>query len=126
MPQRQFRNRLSPGKINSGVGMLESGVLQRGVAGILNVSHSVISRMRNCHPTRSDPSHSHGRGLERTTNRRQSRFLLIHSRRHWFQNATSLNNELRNRTGVRISTQTVRNIFHKFGLNARRPAFAFR
>ena len=53
MPWRQFRNRLSPGKINSGVGMLESGVLLRGVAGKLNVSHSVISRMRNCHPSQS-------------------------------------------------------------------------
>ena len=37
-------------------------------------------------------------------------------------NATSLNNEFRKETGVGISTQTVRNRFHEFGLNARRPA----
>ena len=41
------------------------------------------------------------------TTQRQDRFLLIQSRRLRFQNATSLNNELRDGTGVRISTQTV-------------------
>ena len=42
--------------MNRGVGMLESGVLQRRVAGILNVSQSVISRMWNRHLTYRDPS----------------------------------------------------------------------
>ena len=49
-------------------------------------------------------------------------FLLIQSRRQWFHYATSLKNEFRNGAGARISTQTVRNILHEFGLNARRPA----
>ena len=49
-------------------------------------------------------------------------FFLIQSRRQRFPNATSLNNELRNGTGVRISTQIVRNRLHEFRLNARRPA----
>ena len=49
-------------------------------------------------------------------------FLLIQSRRQRFHDATSLNIEFRNGTGERISTQTVRNRFHEFGLNARRPA----
>ena len=43
MPRGQFRNRVSPEEINRGVGMLESGVSQRRVAGIFNVSQSVIS-----------------------------------------------------------------------------------
>ena len=43
MPREQFRNRLSPEEMNRGVRMLESGVMQRRVAGILNVSQSVIS-----------------------------------------------------------------------------------
>ena len=42
MPQGQFRTRLSPEEINLGVGMLESGLSQRRVAGILNVSQNVI------------------------------------------------------------------------------------
>ena len=49
-------------------------------------------------------------------------FLLIQSRRQKFHNATSLNNEVRNGTGVHISSQTVRNRLHEFRLNARRPA----
>ena len=49
-------------------------------------------------------------------------FLLIQSRRQRFPNTTSLNNEFRNGTGVRISTQTVRNRLHEFGSNTRRPA----
>ena len=84
--------------MNRGVGMLESGVLQRRVAGILNVSQSVISRMWNRHITHRDPSHRHGGGIDRTTTRRQCRFLLIQSRRQRFHNATSLNNEFRNMT----------------------------
>ena len=68
MSQRQFRNRLSPEEMNRGVGMLESGVLQCHVAGILNVSQSVISRMWNHHLTHRDPSHRHGGGRDMTTN----------------------------------------------------------
>ena len=45
MPREQFRNRLSPEEMNHGVGMVGSGVTQRRVAGILNVSQSVISRI---------------------------------------------------------------------------------
>ena len=49
-------------------------------------------------------------------------FLLIQSRRQRFHIAKSLNNEFRKGTGVRISTQAVRNRHHEFGLNARIPA----
>ena len=49
-------------------------------------------------------------------------FLLIQSGRQRFHNATFLNNEFWNGTGVRMSAQTVRNRRHEFGLNARRPA----
>ena len=102
--------------------MLESEVFQRRVAGICNVSQSVIFRMWNRHLTHRDPSHRHGGGGVRITIRRQGRFLLIQSRRQRFHNAMSLNSEFRNGTGVRISTQTVRNRLHEFGLNARSPA----
>ena len=61
-------------------------------------------------------------GRDRATIQRQDRFLLIQSRRQWFLNATRLNNEFRNGTGVRISKQTVRNRLHEFGLSARRRA----
>ena len=118
----QFRNRLSPEEMNRGVGMLESVVSQRHVAGILHESQSVISRMWNRHLTHGDSTHRHGGGCDRAITQHQDRFLLMQSQRQWFQNATFLNNEFRNGTGVRIFTQTVRNRLHEFGLNARRPA----
>ena len=122
MPHGQFRTRLSPEEMSRVVGMLESCVSQRRVAGILNASQSVISRKWKRHLTHEDPSHRRGGGRDRATTQRQDRFLLIQSRRQRFPNATSLNNEFRNGIGVRISTQTVRNRLHEFGLNARRPA----
>ena len=54
----QFRYRLSLEDINRGVGMLESVVSQRHVAGILHGSQSVISRICNCHLTHGDPTHT--------------------------------------------------------------------
>ena len=60
MPGRQFKNRISQEEMNPGVRILESGVLQRPVAGILNVSQGVISRMRNLHLTHIYPSQRHG------------------------------------------------------------------
>ena len=105
MSQRQFRNRLSPKEMNRGARKLESGVFQRRVAGIFNVSQIVIFRMWNRHLTHRDPSHRHSGGRDRTATRRQGRFLLIQSRRQRFHNATSLNNEFRNRSEERISTQ---------------------
>ena len=113
MPQGQFRTRLSPEEMNCGVGMLKSGVSQRRVAGILNVSQSVISQMWIRHLTHRDPSHRHGGERDRATTQRQDRFLLIQSRRQRFPNASSLNNEFRNGAGVCISTQTERNRLHE-------------
>ena len=123
LPQGQFRTRLSHEEMTHGVGMLESGVSQRRIAGILlTVSRSVISRLWNRHLTHGNPSYIHGGGREGATTQRQDRFLLIQSRRRRFPNTTSLNNEFRNRAEVRVSTQTVRNRLHEVGLNARRPA----
>ena len=75
MPHTQFRNCFSSEEMNCDVGMLESGVSQRRVAGILNVSQSVVSLS---YPR--DPSHRHDRGRDRATNQREDRFLLIQSR----------------------------------------------
>ena len=74
MSRRQYRNRLSPEEMNHGVGMLESCVLQSCVAGILNVSQSVIFQMWDGHLTHRDPSHRHGGERDKTTARRQGRF----------------------------------------------------
>ena len=43
-------------------------------------------------------------------------------RRHRFDNATTLRRDFQNATGVRISTQTIRNRLHDAGLRSGRPA----
>ena len=63
-----------------------------------------------------------GGGRERSTNEVQDRFLLVQARRHRFDNATTLRRDFQNATGVRISTQTIRNRLHDAGLRSRRPA----
>ena len=61
-------------------------------------------------------------GRERSTNEVQDRFLVVQARRHQFNNATTLHRDFQNATGVRISTQTIRNRLHDAGLSSRRPA----
>ena len=56
-----------------------------------------------------------------STNEVQDRFLVVQARRHRFDNATTLLRDLQNATGVRISTQTIRNLLHDAGLRSRRP-----
>ena len=63
-----------------------------------------------------------GGGQERSTNEVQDRFLVVQARRHRFDNATTLRRDFQNATGVRISTQTIRNRLHDAGLRSRRPA----
>ena len=63
-----------------------------------------------------------GGGRERSTNEVQDRFLVVQARRHRFDNATTLRRDFQNATGVRISTQTIRNRLHDASLRSRRPA----
>ena len=111
MADRQVRRRLSEEEINRGIGMLEAGLSQKEVARVLGVSQSVVSRM-----------HQHAGGRERSTTRAQDRFIALQARRHQFNNAATLRSELQNATGVRLSTQTIRNRLHEAGLRSRRPA----
>ena len=66
--------------------------------------------------------HQHAGGRKRSTTRAQDRFIVLQARRHGFNNATTLHSELQNATGVRLSTQTIRNRLHEAGLRPRRPA----
>ena len=61
-------------------------------------------------------------GRERSTSEVQDRFLVVQAQRHRFDNATTLRRDFQNPTGVRISTQTIRNRLHDAGVRSRRPA----
>jgi len=88
----------------------------------LGVSQSVVLRMWKRYQTYGDVTHRHGGGRQRATTQAEDRFLVIQTRRHRFMNATTLRNDVENATGVRVSTQTVRNRLHSVGMRARRPA----
>ena len=105
-----------------GIGMLHFGLSQRHVAIVLGVSQSVVSRMWNWFITTGNVRHLHAGGQERSTNEVQDQFLVVQAWRHRFDNATTLRRDFQNATGVRISTQTIRNWLHDAGLRSRRPA----
>ena len=122
MADRRLRCHLGQDEMNRGIGMLHSGLSQRHVANVLGVSQSVVSRMWNRFITTGNVRHLHARGRERSTNEVQDRFLVVQARHHQFDNATTLRRDFQNTTGVRISTQTIRNRLHDAGLRSRQPA----
>ena len=122
MADRQVRRRLSEEEMNRGIGMLEAGLSQREVARVLGVSQSVVSRMWTRFHLTGNVMHQHAGVRERSTTRAQDRFIALQARRHQFNNATTLRRELQNATGVRFSTQTIRNRLHEAGLRSWRPA----
>ena len=119
MADRQVRRRLSEEEMNRGIGMLEAGLSQREVARVLGVSQSVVSRMWSRFHLTGNVMHQHAGGRERSTTLAQDRFIALQARRHRFNNAPTLRSELQNATGVRLSTQNIRN---RYGLRSRRPA----
>ena len=122
MADRQVRRRLREEEMNRGIGILMAGLSQIEVAHVLGVSQSVVSRMWTRFHLTGNVMHQHAGGRERCTTRAQGRFIALQARHHPFNNATTLRSELQNATGVRLSTQTIRNRLHEAGLRSRRPA----
>ena len=122
MADRRLRRHFSQDEMKRGIGMLHSGLSQKHVANVLSVSQSVVSRMWNRLITTGNVRHLHAGGRERSTNEVQDRFLMVQAQRHRFDNATTFRRDFQNATGVRISTQTIRNRLHDAGLRSRRPA----
>jgi len=102
--------------------MLEGGASQRHVARQLGFYQSVVARMWSRYQMHGDVIPRYMGGRQRATTQAQDRFIVVQDRRHRFMNATALQNELQNASGVRVSTQTIRNRLHSVGMRARRPA----
>ena len=118
------RNHLSEHDTVRAVQMLEDGSRQVDVSRRLGVSQSVISRLWRRY-RENGLFHARERsGRPRSLSAVQDRYLLTTAQRNRFQTARSLSVQLQNATGVRVSTQTVRNRLHAAGLNARRPMLA--
>ena len=95
-------------------------VITARVAIIFGVSQSVTTRAWNLFHTSGSATQCHAGGQRRATTPIQNQFIVVQARRHPFENATTLQNELRNAVGVNISTHTGHNIHGQRGLRSRR------
>lgn len=115
------RTHLSINQMWRSIGRIEGGHSIRQVARWLKVSPSVISRLWKRFKITGDVVEASKSGRPRKTTTNQDRFMKILVRRNRKMTARSVVTELQTATGVKISTQTVRNRLHTVGLYARRP-----
>ncbi|KAJ4452351.1 hypothetical protein ANN_03884 [Periplaneta americana] len=101
--------------------LMEQNMRQVDVANILHVNQSIVSRLwrkfQETQPIADRPRE--GRPRKRTPG--QDRYVRLSARRNPIASATTLRHDLREATGVVVSSQTVRNRLHDIGLYARRP-----
>lgn len=116
------RRHLEATDVARAVQMIENGFTQREVAAVLDVSRSVVSRLWRRYQETGEFTRRPGQGRHRSTTPRQDRYLRTLALRNRQCTATGIEIDFRQATGVRVSTQTVRNRLHEDGLNARRPA----
>jgi transposase len=117
-----MRRHLTSNEAAQAVGMILAGQVQRAVAGHFNVSQSVISRLWNRFQHTGNVAERPRSGRPRKTTVRQDRYLSNMAKRQRFQSAVRLNSDFRTATGVRVSSQTVRNRLHTANMRAYRPA----
>ena len=115
-----MRHHLTGNEAAQAVGMLQAGQVQRAVAGQFNVSQSVISRLWNGFQHTGNVAERPRSGRPRKTTMRQDRYLSNMAKRQRFQSAVRLNSDFRTATGVRVSSQTVRNRLHTANMRAYR------
>lgn len=82
----------------------------------------MISRAWNRYVATGSATYRHGGGRERSTTRRQDRFVVLTARRNPTFTASRINSIFRHATGRAISSQTVRRRLHASNLRARRRA----
>ena len=116
------RRHLSEQQRQRAIGLLMAGQSQRHVAVQFNVSQSVIGRLWQRYLQTHDVHRRPGQGRPRKTTAAQDRRLSTLAKRQRFQPAKSLRNNFEQATGIRLSTQTVRNRLHAANLQAYRPA----
>ncbi|KAH3858381.1 hypothetical protein DPMN_101004 [Dreissena polymorpha] len=88
--------------MNRGVGMLEGGASQRHVARQLGVLQSVVARMWSRYEMNGDVSPRYRGRRQRATSQTRDRLIVVQAQRHRFMNATALQNDLQNASGVRF------------------------
>ena len=116
------RSHLSVEAAAQAIGLLDAGLSFSEVGRRLNVSHSVISRLREPHQQTGSVQQRPRSGRPKKTTPRQDREMVLIAKRERITSAKRINSEFRNVTGILISDQTVRNRLHTSNLRACRPA----
>ena len=115
------RRHLQENEVARAVQMIEDGLTQRQVAVCLGVSRSVVSRLWNRYQQTRSYSRCPRQGRHRGTTPRQDRYINQCALRDRFASARSIQSDLQHATGVRFSTQVIRNRLHETNLRSRRP-----
>lgn len=116
------RRCLSDQEVAHAIGMLHGATSQSDVARHFRVNRSVIHRAFRRFQETGQYSVLPRSGRPRVTTQTDDRFLVLSARRQRFVTARTLQNDLQAATGLRVSTQTIRNRLHQGGLHARIPA----
>lgn len=114
------RRRLSDVQRGMAVAWLQEGVGVREVGRRLQVTHSVIQRLRDRFNNTGNVQEPRRSGRPRMTTRRDDRYVILSALRVRTATANTLRGQLRTATNVLVSDQTVRNRLHEVDLRSRR------
>lgn len=103
------------------IAWLQDGVGVREVARRLQVSHSVIIRLRERHQTTGNVQERPRQGRPKKTTQREDRYLCRQALRERTTTANVLSQQLRAATNTAVSGQTTRRRLHASALRSRRP-----
>lgn len=115
------RRKLSQSDRGRALAWIQDGVSICEVARRLNVSHSVIWRLRQRFQTTGHVEERARSGRPRSTTNREDRFIIRQALQTRTATANTIRRQLRAATHTNVSVQTVRNRLHSQGLHSRRP-----
>ena len=116
------RRRLNDADRGRAIAMHQEGIALREIARRLEVSLSVIQRLRDRWRNTGSVAERHRSGRPRITTRRQDRSVVLSCLRNRAAPAQSLRGELLAAGNVDVSDQTIRNRLREAGLRSRCPA----
>ena len=103
------------------IGMLHGGMQAKDVAAHFGVAASTISRLKGRFNETGRVQDRPRSGRPKKTSADDDRNIVVTSRRNRFMSAPKLTEQFHTTSGIRVSTETIRNRLHKRGLHGRRP-----
>ncbi|XP_046556030.1 uncharacterized protein LOC124265285 [Haliotis rubra] len=119
MPQRRP---LNDNNRSRAIAWLEDGESLRSVGRRLQVSPSVIHRLRERFQTTGRVQDRARSGRPRKTTRADDRYVVLHALRNRFTTASALRLQLRHATNTNVSISTIWNRLRAANVRSRRPA----